>query len=97
MLIESDDVYAIYDGPCNRTECEEASVSNCQLHKCYGSAMIPNFIYTYVQMQVCGTDIVTYPSICVLRSQSSNTRVDYEDYTLTAYKELYTYIYNHLT
>ena len=27
MLIESDDVYAIYDGPCNRTECEDAPVS----------------------------------------------------------------------
>ena len=47
MLIESDDVYAIYDGPCNRTECEEVPVSNCQLHKCYES---PNFIYTYAQM-----------------------------------------------
>ena len=27
MLIETDDVNAIYDGPCNRTECEDAPVS----------------------------------------------------------------------
>ena len=32
MLIESDDVYAIYDGPCNQTECTDAPVSsNCSL------------------------------------------------------------------
>lgn len=28
MLIESDGVYPMYDGPCNRTECQDAPVSN---------------------------------------------------------------------
>lgn len=27
MLIESDGVYPMYDGPCNRTECQDAPVS----------------------------------------------------------------------
>lgn len=31
MLIESDGVYAVYDGPCNRTECEDAPVSGQQV------------------------------------------------------------------
>lgn len=33
-------------------------------------------IHTY--SQVCGTDMVTYNHICVLRSMSSNARPDYE-------------------
>lgn len=31
MLIESDGVYPMHDGPCNRTECQDAPVSNHQM------------------------------------------------------------------
>ena len=104
MLIESDDVYPMYDGPCNRTECQDAPVSNnnstgrcshcilllicinCvpQLSKfCkYSQSRSTMYIvykFTYsMLLQVCGTDFVTYPSICVLRSQTSNVRADYD-------------------
>lgn len=78
MLIESDDVYAIYDGPCNQTECIDAPVSsNCSLLVVCAHDLFNETNCLYL-LQVCGTDFVTYPSICVLRTQSSNVRADYE-------------------
>ena len=31
LLIESDGVYPMHDGPCNETECQDAPVSNHQM------------------------------------------------------------------
>ena len=36
-----------------------------------------HYCILYMFIQVCGTDFVTYASVCALRSQNPNIRVDY--------------------
>ena len=47
--------------------------------------MIMLYCILFMSIQVCGTDFVTYASVCVLQSQNPNIRVDYEGTIFSTY------------
>jgi len=75
-LLQQSNTQLRFPGACNRTDCPDRPVSITSV-LCDVLNIASHYSLCTAVSQVCGTDGVTYPSICDLRVQAE-IRLDYE-------------------